>query len=141
MPHKLACNPALPPKVRQLALDAIQKLIAHGLLNGGSEVTSLPSLDIPPTTIALSESSNIITTAKIGLNESKDKDDPHTPIQLAEEIQNSEPIYLIEEIVSTIAGCFAFLPTEDAVQLQVLKVYLTLVSCNHCQVHHSSLLK
>jgi hypothetical protein len=34
LPFKMACQPTLPPKVREVALDCVQKLLAHHVLRG-----------------------------------------------------------------------------------------------------------
>ena len=46
---------------------------------------------------------------------------------------------LIAVIVDTICACKSY--TDENVQLQVIKALLTAVTCNHCEVHETSLLK
>ena len=46
---------------------------------------------------------------------------------------------LIALIIDTICTCKSH--TDENVQLQVIKALLTAVTCNHCEVHETSLLK
>jgi brefeldin A-inhibited guanine nucleotide-exchange protein len=46
---------------------------------------------------------------------------------------------LVALIVETICACKA--SSDENVQLQVIKALLTAVTCNHCEVHETSLLK
>eukprot|EP00943_MAST-04B_sp_MAST-4B-sp1_P009087 g9087.t1 len=51
---------------------------------------------------------------------------------------NGEIRKLIDVVVETICSCNGH--TDENVQLQVIKALLTTVSCNHCEIHETSLL-
>ncbi|XP_065062368.1 brefeldin A-inhibited guanine nucleotide-exchange protein 2-like isoform X1 [Rhopilema esculentum] len=48
---------------------------------------------------------------------------------------------LIDRIVETICGCFIGQPTDEGVQLQIIKALLTSVTSNTCEVHEATLLQ
>ena len=47
---------------------------------------------------------------------------------------------LIDRVVETVCGCFAGPPTDESVQLQIIKALLTVVTSQHVEVHGKVLL-
>jgi brefeldin A-inhibited guanine nucleotide-exchange protein len=45
---------------------------------------------------------------------------------------------LMDKVIDIIGDCFDF--TDDSVQLQIIKAFLTAVSSTHCEVHDQSLM-
>ncbi|KAK4009871.1 hypothetical protein OUZ56_019014 [Daphnia magna] len=55
--------------------------------------------------------------------------DPHNPQRR-----------LIDRVVATICACFTGTPTEESVQLQIIKALLTVVTSQHVEIHEGTLL-
>ncbi|KAG0038848.1 Brefeldin A-inhibited guanine nucleotide-exchange protein 1 [Podila clonocystis] len=147
---KLACAPSVSNKVKVLALDALHKLIAHGKLTGNSPLTLPPTATITPVSgpgssvprpkfAAFSEVNDL---SHIDCSDPTDHLVPNVPgANTVGPDHYPSPPRLIDEIVHTI--CMTYRgpgSTDDNVQLQIIKILLTLVTST-CHVHHASLLK
>ncbi|KAF9205281.1 Brefeldin A-inhibited guanine nucleotide-exchange protein 2 [Podila verticillata] len=147
---KLACAPSVSNKVKVLALDALHKLIAHGKLTGNSPLTLPPTAKIAPVSgpgssvprpkfAAFSEVNDL---SHIDCSDPTDHLVPNVPgANTVGPDHYPSPPRLIDEIVHTI--CMTYRgpgSTDDNVQLQIIKILLTLVT-SLCHVHHASLLK
>ncbi|KAF9325578.1 Brefeldin A-inhibited guanine nucleotide-exchange protein 1 [Podila minutissima] len=147
---KLACAPSVSNKVKVLALDALHKLIAHGKLTGNSPLTLPPTATIAPVSgpgssvprpkfAAFSEVNDL---SHIDCSDPTDHLVPNVPgANTVGPDHYPSPPRLIDEIVHTI--CMTYRgpgSTDDNVQLQIIKILLTLVTST-CHVHHASLLK
>ncbi|KAI8811067.1 hypothetical protein BJ742DRAFT_675206 [Cladochytrium replicatum] len=64
-PFKLACQPSQPHRMREVALDGLQKLIAYKLLRGSTPLTSYVPLPPPPTPSDANHNSVFQTFANI----------------------------------------------------------------------------
>ncbi|KAI9098198.1 hypothetical protein DFS34DRAFT_694406 [Phlyctochytrium arcticum] len=194
-PFKIACHYSQPPRAREVALDCLQKLIAHNALRGAlplssqaSEVTDLPSTPArtpltPGNDLSQLDTSSPVPSSSASLAEpttSKDAptndDDADVPPATEEngsagedpDAKRSEEAaapaftprstsllpakpsdtahyppnpFLIDEIIHTVCTSFSVAPSDETVQLQVLKVLLTAVTSTACEVHEVSLLK
>ncbi|KAG0288521.1 Brefeldin A-inhibited guanine nucleotide-exchange protein 2 [Linnemannia gamsii] len=146
---KLACAPSVSSKVKVLALDALHKLIAHGKLTGNSPLT------LPPATRTTPVSSSAINRPKFAVfsevNDLSHIDCSDPTDHLVPNLPGANtvgpdhypsPPRLIDEIVHTV--CMTYRgpgSADDNVQLQIIKILLTLVTTTTCEVHHASLLK
>ncbi|KAF9922928.1 Brefeldin A-inhibited guanine nucleotide-exchange protein 2, partial [Modicella reniformis] len=145
---KLACTPSVSNKVKVLALDALHKLIAHGKLTGDAPLTLPPATRTTPASsstsgrkfAAFSETNDL---SHIDCSDPKDHPTPNLPgANTVGPDHYPDPPRLLDEIVHTI--CMTFRgpgSTDDNVQLQVIKILLTIVTSTTCHVHHVSLLK
>ena len=119
-PFKLACDPKNPPQLRQLALDCIQKLLAHQKFDGSKFVET--------------------DSAKTATEGESVPDRP---------VSSSYPTILVDELVHTVclaAPPSSFNDTqttspESMVHLQIVKALLTAVTSGACEVHEESLIK
>ncbi|KAG0377049.1 Brefeldin A-inhibited guanine nucleotide-exchange protein 2, partial [Mortierella sp. AD032] len=146
---KLACAPSVSNKVKVLALDALHKLIAHGKLTGNSPLT------LPPATRTTPVPSSAVNRPKFAVfseaNDLSHIDCSDPTDHLVPNLPGANtvgpdhypsPPRLMDEIVHTI--CMTYRgpgSADDNVQLQIIKILLTLVTSTTCQVHHASLLK
>ena len=96
-PIKLSIEQSQSVKLREVALDCLQKLIAHSLFTGRR------LLDLK-------------------LDEKSDT-----------------PLYLIDEVVELV--CKSYSAQDESLQIQIIKVLLTCVTSNTCEVHGPSLIK
>ncbi|KAG0054278.1 Brefeldin A-inhibited guanine nucleotide-exchange protein 2 [Gryganskiella cystojenkinii] len=146
---KLACAPQVSNKVKVLALDSLHKLIAHGRLTGDSPLT-LPPVTKPTPTPAnavgrpkFAAFSEVNDLSHIDCSDPTDHLVPNLPgANTVGPDHYPSPPRLLDEIVHTI--CMTYRgpgSTDDNVQLQIIKILLTLVTSTTCQVHHASLLK
>ncbi|OUM66530.1 hypothetical protein PIROE2DRAFT_6263 [Piromyces sp. E2] len=144
-PFKLACNAKNPIKIREIALDGLQYLIAHRMLTGSTpldvnqEAVSTPNI-----------TSGIIKDIKSPENEENQsssvsvvsESEPSTPIDKnSKHPQYPSPAFLIDEIIHVICSSFTLSPSDETVHLKVLKALLTSVTSTSCEVHHVTLLK
>ncbi|KAK3838349.1 MAG: hypothetical protein JOS17DRAFT_770716 [Linnemannia elongata] len=146
---KLACAPSVSSKVKVLALDALHKLIAHGKLTGNSPLT------LPPTTRTTPVPSSAVNRPKFAVfsevNDLSHIDCSDPTDHLVPNLPGANtvgpdhypsPPRLMDEIVHTV--CMTYRgpgSADDNVQLQIIKILLTLVTTSTCEVHHASLLK
>ncbi|KAK5828757.1 hypothetical protein F5H01DRAFT_9422 [Linnemannia elongata] len=146
---KLACAPSVSSKVKVLALDALHKLIAHGKLTGNSPLT------LPPTTRTTPVPSSAVNRPKFAVfsevNDLSHIDCSDPTDHLVPNLPGANtvgpdhypsPPRLMDEIVHTV--CMTYRgpgSADDNVQLQIIKILLTLVTTTTCEVHHASLLK
>jgi brefeldin A-inhibited guanine nucleotide-exchange protein len=104
-----------------LALDAIQKLLAHGFIDA-SVIYRSPDVPVPQ-------------RRKTFFSSSKDEFNPaKTP---KSEKEQNEPLAFI--IIKTI--CSAVSSVSEEVQLMVVRALLTIVSTTKCEIHGSHLLQ
>ncbi|KND04045.1 hypothetical protein, variant [Spizellomyces punctatus DAOM BR117] len=171
-PFKIACHNTQPARTREVALDCLQKLIAHNLLRGALPLTvsntpTAASSTAPGTPGApandlsqLDTSSPATSPQPLDEKGTEEQDEENGTQQVAKtavpvfaprstsllpstpaEAPNYPPIpFLIDEIIHTVCTTLA-MHTDEAVQLQVLKVLLTAVTSTGCEVHEVSLLK
>ncbi|KAJ3187144.1 Brefeldin A-inhibited guanine nucleotide-exchange protein 1 [Gaertneriomyces sp. JEL0708] len=154
-PFKIACQPSQPTKTREIALDCLQKLIAHNLLRGAVPIihvkdsgtnagrsATTPGLELTQLDASTPEAdggngveaASTLSTPPVFTERSSSllvPDAPHYP---------PKP-FLIDEIIHTVCTTFLGGQTDEAVQLQVLKVLLTAVTSTTCEIHDVSLLK
>ncbi|KAG0208455.1 Brefeldin A-inhibited guanine nucleotide-exchange protein 2 [Mortierella sp. GBA30] len=144
---KLACAPSVSNKVKVLALDALHKLIAHGKLTGESPLT-LPAATKTPVQPAANRPkfatfSEVNDLSHIDCSDPTDHLVPNLPgANTVGPDHYPSPPRLLDEIVHTI--CMTYRgpgSADDNVQLQIIKILLTLVTSTSCHVHHASLLK
>ena len=96
-----------------VALDCLQKLLAHGFLRGDERITRQVS--------------------------SSSSSPPPPPSDAgAPETTNKEEVPLIDEVVETVCRCNNL--ADDGVQLQVIKALLTAITTEHATVNEESLL-
>ncbi|KAF9366065.1 Brefeldin A-inhibited guanine nucleotide-exchange protein 1 [Mortierella sp. NVP85] len=143
---KLACAPSVSNKVKVLALDALHKLVAHGKLTGDAPLTLPPAARAPGSSTAgrkmpaFSETNDL---THIDCSDPTDHLVPNSPgANTVGPDHYPNPPRLLDEIVHTI--CMTYKgpgSTDDNVQLQVIKILLTIVTSTSCHVHHVSLLK
>ncbi|CAG8700251.1 12451_t:CDS:2, partial [Dentiscutata heterogama] len=124
-PFRIACGTSIPTSIRVLALDCLQKIIAHGLLKGSSPI-------IPPKNNVTKKRDSKIkpSSSTNGFSESNDLsfiDISDTPFD--------------NDDSNNFDSGFTGPQTDQTVQLQILKVLLTLVTTEQCPVHGISLLK
>ncbi|KAF9921251.1 Brefeldin A-inhibited guanine nucleotide-exchange protein 2 [Linnemannia zychae] len=146
---KLACAPSVSNKVKVLALDALHKLIAHGKLTGNSPLTLPPATRTTPVPSSavnrpkFAVFSEVNDLSHIDCSDPTDHLVPNLPgANTVGPDHYPSPPRLIDEIVHTI--CMTYRgpgTTDDNVQLQIIKILLTLVTSTTCEVHHASLLK
>ncbi|KAL1916268.1 uncharacterized protein VTP21DRAFT_5885 [Calcarisporiella thermophila] len=152
-PFRLAFQPGMPSKLRIVALDALQKIISHGLLPGDEILSEERAQKIsnPPANDnqllgGISENNdlsrlkdphlfteNVETPSPFSLSDSA----PGMPLPNPS-IQN---LCLVDEIVHTICTSYTGPSTDDGVQLQILKVLLHIVTSDTCILSSLSLLK
>ncbi|KAG0363033.1 hypothetical protein BC939DRAFT_495436 [Gamsiella multidivaricata] len=146
---KLACAPSVSNKVKVLALDALHKLIAHGKLTGDAPLILPPATrttPVPPSAIgrpkfaAFSETNDL---SHIDCSDPTDHLAPNLPgANTVGPDHYPDPPRLLDEIVHTICMTYRGPGTiDDNVQLQIIKILLTIVTSSTCHVHHASLLK
>ena len=131
--YKRACE-SKNPKIMEIALDGIQKLVAHGYLTGGT-IVSAPDEEEKNNNLLLGDlANNGNNNNNQRQNRSNTTGDPSTT---ENDTTSGDTIYLIDIIIQTIFGCEH---SDDNVQLQIIKALLTCISSPQCQVHHASLL-
>ncbi|KAF9433934.1 Brefeldin A-inhibited guanine nucleotide-exchange protein 2 [Entomortierella beljakovae] len=145
---KLACAPSVSNKVKVLALDALHKLIAHGKLSGNAPLilpptarsTPVPSAVGRPKLAAFSETNDL---SHIDCSDPTGHIVPNLPgANTVGPDHYPNPPRLLDEIVHTVCMTYRGPGTvDDNVQLQIIKVLLTIVTTSTCHVHHASLLK
>ncbi|KAF9115357.1 Brefeldin A-inhibited guanine nucleotide-exchange protein 2 [Mortierella sp. AM989] len=146
---KLACAPSVSNKVKVLALDALHKLIAHGKLSGNaplilpptSRSTPVPSAAVGRPKFATFSETNDLT--HIDCSDPTDHLVPNLPgANTVGPDHYPNPPRLLDEIVHTVCMTYRGPGTvDDNVQLQIIKILLTVVTSTTCHVHHASLLK
>ncbi|CAG8673236.1 3800_t:CDS:2 [Dentiscutata erythropus] len=127
-PFRISCGTSIPTSIRVLALDCLQKIIAHGLLKGSSPI-------IPPkNSVNKKRDSKIKSSSSTnGFSESNDLsfiDISDTPFD-NDDSTNFDNVHTV---------CIGFTgpQTDQTVQLQILKVLLTLVTTEQCPVHENA---
>ncbi|TPX46167.1 hypothetical protein SeMB42_g03807 [Synchytrium endobioticum] len=165
-PFKLGCSLSSPAKVREIALDGIQKLIAHNLLRGslaiatvstsngsvpkankfGADLDAVVSLETASTAGSMPSSPISATVSPPPLASRRSL--PTSPSLIAglpsaasTSAPCDQPLYLIDEIIQSVCAAFTGPSTDEATQLQILKVLLTAVTSTACEVHELSLIK
>ncbi|CAG8732590.1 28180_t:CDS:2, partial [Racocetra persica] len=145
-PFRIACGTSIPVNVRVLALDCLQKIIAHGLLKGSKPI-------VPPKNSITKKRDPKVKNQTNGFSDSNDLsfiDISETPFDNDESTDGvsttnpstfPNPARLIDDVVHTVCIGFVGPQTDQTVQLQILKVLLTLVTTEQCPVHGISLLK
>ncbi|KAJ3299337.1 Brefeldin A-inhibited guanine nucleotide-exchange protein 1 [Borealophlyctis nickersoniae] len=139
-PFRLACHPSNPVKLREAALDGLQKLIAHKLLRGAVRLDSIP----PPFPSGTTASRRGSATGADNDFSNLDTSSPLAPATADSQdgsVQYPSNPFLIDEIVHTVCTSFSSNASDEPVHLQVLKVLLTAVTSTACEVHEVSLLK
>ncbi|CAG8632618.1 9478_t:CDS:2, partial [Ambispora leptoticha] len=147
-PFRLACSVSMPVQVRVVALDSLQKLIAHGLLEGSNPIAPPKNAQIKKDRRSGENTDNKQSrfSETNDLN-SLDITSFENEAPAVEGIPNStpsnfpNPARLIDDVVHTICVGFVGPHLDQTVQLQILKVLLTVVTSETCQVHGISLLK
>ncbi|CAG8543289.1 11263_t:CDS:2 [Funneliformis mosseae] len=142
-PFRIACGNSMPNNIRNLALDCLQKVIAHGLFKGSNPIA-------PPKNVQIKKKDQKIKNNG-GFSETNNMSyiDISTPFDNKESNGIEEnnlsnfpnPARLIDDVVHTVCIGFIGPQTDQTVQLQILKVLLTLVTTEQCPVHGISLLK
>ncbi|KAJ3127570.1 Brefeldin A-inhibited guanine nucleotide-exchange protein 2 [Nowakowskiella sp. JEL0407] len=168
-PFKTACSSTLPVKIREIALDSLQKLIAHKLLRG-----ALPTSQVPPSQPIVQSSSSLFLLSRrpsvendltsldtslpsppaqpsTPVPEETKSNESNTPVELKEagktpsnwsiSSTSTTPRYLIDDIIHTACTAFTGASTEDIIQVQVIKVLLSCITSTACEIHEISLLK
>lgn len=102
------------PRLIELALKTLNALIEHGYLQGTAPIS------------ADAETEDVT---------SKEKGDDKDEEKASESMKNKT---MMDDVIETINGCTEI--ANDDVQLQAIKVLLTAVTANSCEVHASSLL-
>jgi brefeldin A-inhibited guanine nucleotide-exchange protein len=167
VPLSLALDVRLNPKVRELALDVTQKLIALGLLFGEKDDVLVPSS--PAIEAALGSPSNSPAVEPSGVNvhssdnrsggatqedagiegntptdTSQEASSPANPLDALDVTPDPAQTFM-EDVISTCILSFSPLShgvgAEEALHIQVLKVILTASTLAHVQVHNLALLK
>ncbi|KAJ1565919.1 Brefeldin A-inhibited guanine nucleotide-exchange protein 1, partial [Nowakowskiella sp. JEL0078] len=141
---KLALAPHRSAKIREIALDSLQKLIAHRLLRGDLPLPSLQPAQPSSSLFSLSRRSSQGENDLSSLDSSLlDIPSEHARQASSTSIVSaaSQQLFLIDDIIHTVCTTFVGSTTEDAVQLQILKVLLTAVTSTACEIHEISLLK
>ncbi|KAK9719991.1 guanine nucleotide exchange protein for ADP-robosylation factor [Basidiobolus ranarum] len=134
-PFKLACTPTMPTKIREIALDSIQKLAAFSYLKGTP----------PISTVDLFVSNNL-TSSNIQTMYFSNTNDLSYIKELVEASEATLESHkktddMIEDIIDTICASYTGSEAEDAVELQVIKALLTLVTGTSCEIHGVTLMK
>ncbi|KAJ3083865.1 Brefeldin A-inhibited guanine nucleotide-exchange protein 1, partial [Quaeritorhiza haematococci] len=88
-PFKLACQPNLPPKVREVALDSLQKLIAHQLLRGAIPLSDATQNDASTTDQELSTADAAAPTSPTGAQTTSPSVPPVSPTAAVGTTSNS----------------------------------------------------
>ncbi|KAJ3232844.1 guanine nucleotide exchange protein for ADP-robosylation factor [Chytriomyces hyalinus] len=152
---KAALALSMPVRVRETALDCLQKLFARACLRGAcidnTSTTHQPSNSPTQTASnATTTANNSSPAAAAGWFSfrapSIDSASPHIPSNTINSHNTNQSRFLIDDMMHSICTCFSLstnaADAESSVQLQVLKVLLTAVtSATTCQVHSASLLK
>ncbi|KAJ3307491.1 Brefeldin A-inhibited guanine nucleotide-exchange protein 2, partial [Blyttiomyces sp. JEL0837] len=134
-PFKVALQPTQPSKMRETALDCLQKLIAHNILSGAIQLTNKTTPSPSPST------STLPTTPSSSAKPSPTHPSPPSSEALSPSQSKTQPRFLIDEIITTVCTTFTGSSTDDSVQLQVIKVLLTAITSTSCEIHGLALLK
>ncbi|CAG8712503.1 10597_t:CDS:1, partial [Acaulospora morrowiae] len=145
-PFRLACGNTMPVNIRVIALDCLQKVIAHGLLIGDNPI-SPPKIDqakkreskAKHINNGFSETNDFSLLDTSTSFDTTESSDATSPINNSPKFPN--PFLLIDDVVHSICTGFVGPQTDQTVQLQILKVLLTLITTEQCPVHGISLLK
>ncbi|KAJ3056406.1 Brefeldin A-inhibited guanine nucleotide-exchange protein 2 [Rhizophlyctis rosea] len=168
-PFRIALQPTNHLKLREAALDSLQKLIARKLLRGALPIDTVGAASQLPrrrSSIALENDLSNLDITSPGLSHNgadgyftgagpnglpQDIPPPvHSPrastVSGDESIslpppQYPYPAFLIDEIVHTVCTSFTSVQSDEPVHLQVLKVLLTIVTSTVCEIHEVTLLK
>ncbi|KAG0004503.1 Brefeldin A-inhibited guanine nucleotide-exchange protein 1 [Entomortierella chlamydospora] len=146
---KLACAPSVSNKVKVLALDALHKLIAHGKLSGNAPLILPPTTrptPVPSTAVGRPKFATFSETNDLSHIDCSDPTDhlvPNLPgANTVGPDHYPDPPRLLDEIVHIVCMTYRGPGTvDDNVQLQIIKILLTVVTSTTCHVHHASLLK
>ncbi|KAJ3386305.1 Brefeldin A-inhibited guanine nucleotide-exchange protein 2 [Lobulomyces angularis] len=138
-PLKLACNPNLPAKLRQVAVDSLQKLVAHKLLRGSAPLSK-------ETNLKMNRRISVVNQSNKDTNVNMDIELINRPASIDQDSKDSQQFYLIDEIIYTVCNASPLAsPTtnssEDEVQLQIIKFLLTLLTTTTVEIHTNTLLR
>ncbi|KAJ3033191.1 Brefeldin A-inhibited guanine nucleotide-exchange protein 2 [Rhizophlyctis rosea] len=165
-PFRLALQPHQSLKLREAALDSLQKLIARKLLRGALPLDTVPASLLPPrkrASVQLENDLSNLDTSSPGFMQNGNTDNqqpttngaptdttpssprpsstvPGNDVTLAAP-QYPSPPFLIDEIVHMVCTSFTTATSDEPVHLQVLKVLLTTVTSTVCEIHEVTLLK
>ncbi|KAI8827392.1 hypothetical protein BJ741DRAFT_540639, partial [Chytriomyces cf. hyalinus JEL632] len=145
----------MPVRVRETALDCLQKLFARACLRGACidntatthQPANSPTQTASTATITANNSSAATGAGWFSFRApSIDSASPTIPSNTGNLNNTNQSRFLIDDMMHCICTCFSLsanaADAESPVQLQVLKVLLTAVtSATTCQVHAASLLK
>ncbi|KAI8829868.1 hypothetical protein BJ741DRAFT_538187 [Chytriomyces cf. hyalinus JEL632] len=145
----------MPVRVRETALDCLQKLFARACLRGAcidnTATTHQPANSPTQTASTATTTANSSSAATAAgwfsfRAPSIDSASPTIPSNTGSLNNTNQSRFLIDDMMHSICTCFSLsanaADAESPVQLQVLKVLLTAVtSATTCQVHAASLLK
>ncbi|KAJ3333063.1 Brefeldin A-inhibited guanine nucleotide-exchange protein 2 [Blyttiomyces sp. JEL0837] len=179
-PFKIALQANQPPRVREQALDGLQKMIAYKALRGALPLDAAPSSNaggsgvgaslvaavrgksfesnqndlshLEPSRPASPAASTVFTPSQqteTAATETTEAGIPDATTTVATTSTSTSAItattttqaFLIDEIIHTVCTTFTGASTDEAVQLQVIKVLLTAIPSTACEVHGVSLLK
>ncbi|KAG9290332.1 hypothetical protein G9A89_007063 [Geosiphon pyriformis] len=146
-PFRVACNNSMPFQVRVAALDSLQKLIAHGLLKGSNPIAHPKNAQLKKDRRSGDSSNKSSSFSENNDLNSLDLTSFESESATIEGIPNAtpssypNPARLIDDVVHIICVGYVGPHLDQTVQLQILKVLLTLVTSETCQVHGISLLK
>ncbi|KAJ3192256.1 Brefeldin A-inhibited guanine nucleotide-exchange protein 2 [Irineochytrium annulatum] len=142
LPFRLACQPVNTPKVRETSLDGLQKMMAHKVLRGALPWSHFgPSGSQAPSAASASAAAAAKVAGTSQQNDLSNLDASSPPLTRTPTEAVIGSAFLIDDIIHTTCTTFTGASTDDAVQLQVLKVLLTAVTSTACEVHGVSLLK
>ena len=156
-------------KLREAALDSLQKLIARKLLRGALPIDTVGASPQPVrrrSSIALENDLSNLDITSPGLSHNGvdgyftgagpngfPQDIPpsvHSPRSSTVSGDDSislpppqypYPPFLIDEVVHSVCMSFTYVQSDEPVHLQVLKVLLTIVTSTVCEIHEVTLLK
>ncbi|KAI0239600.1 guanine nucleotide exchange protein for ADP-robosylation factor [Massospora cicadina] len=145
--YKLGCQPWMPPKIQQSSLDAVQKLTAHGLLNG-EESWEFPKLDLSQETVVSIDSALAAGTSPFDAGFSCSEANSLDPFDRLWRLGPAEPVppgrthcgshteyRLIDDLVRTICACYTGPRTDEGFNCNIkihsvtlLKMVQTLIN-------------
>ncbi|KAI9353054.1 hypothetical protein DFJ73DRAFT_829294 [Zopfochytrium polystomum] len=157
-PFKLGLNATMPVKIRETALDCLQRLIAHKLLTGSKPLPPI-AFPVPSTAPSPSLMSSLIGRPSLEPNQndltSIDLDNSQSlavspnssvtpeadPARILSNAGDAVQLFLIDDIAHTICTNYTGAARDELVQIHIIKVLLTAVTSTACEVHGTSLMK
>ncbi|CAI2183131.1 13900_t:CDS:2, partial [Funneliformis geosporum] len=142
-PFRIACGNSMPNTIRNLALDCLQKVIAHGLFKGSNPIAPPKNGQIKKKDQKIKNNGGFSETNNMSYIDISTPLDNNESNEIEENNSSNfpNPARLIDDVVHTVCIGFIGPQTDQTVQLQILKVLLTLVTTEQCPVHGISLLK